>query len=149
MRKKCNIVQKELFFRNTQRVITSIWWEKIASCAHYLAPSGGHPMGSGRSKLSTILNVLGTILSTYNVPSRWSHSCCRMRACHPEACTLMGLPFRSKPETSTSRYRSTTALYPSTLASQEDWVWDHTQHSLVQHNVAFVFTVSSYISYQW
>jgi hypothetical protein len=66
-------------------------------------PRGGQPMGSGRSKLSTILNVLGTILSTYSVPSRWPHSCCSMRACHPQACTLMCLPFRSKPDTSTSR----------------------------------------------
>jgi hypothetical protein len=36
----------------------------------YRAPKGGHPVASGRSKLSTVLNVLGTILSTYKVPSR-------------------------------------------------------------------------------
>lgn len=89
-------------------------------------------MGSGRSKLSTILNVLGTILSTYSVPSRWSHSCCSMRACHPEASTLMGLPLRSKPETSTSRCRSTSALYPSTLASGEDKYHQTIQFSKMQ-----------------
>lgn len=81
----------------------------------YQGPSFGHPWARGRSKFSTVLKVLGTILSTYRVPSKWSHSCCKTRACQPEAVILIGSPLRSKPVTSTSRYRSTTALNPSTL----------------------------------
>jgi hypothetical protein len=81
----------------------------------YRGPSLGHPWARGRSKLSTVLKVLGAILSTYRVPSKWSHSCCKIRACQPEAVILIGAPLRSKPVTSTSRYRSTTALNPSTL----------------------------------
>jgi len=78
-------------------------------------PSLGHPWARGRSTFFQLLKVLGTILSTYSAPSRWSHSCCKIRACQPEAFILIGSPYRSKPVTSTSRYRSTTAWNRSTL----------------------------------
>jgi hypothetical protein len=121
-----------IFKKRERERITSIRRGKMESYPHYLAPSWGHPVGRGKSKFSTTLNVLATILSTYSVPSRWSHSCWRMRACHPEARTFMALPFRSRPETSTSRCRSTTALYPSTLASPGRQAWDHNIHNTIR-----------------
>ena len=73
----------------------------------------GHPWA--RDILQFFLKVLGTILSTYSVPSRWSDSCCKTRTCQPDAFLLIGSPYRSKPSTSTTRYRSTTTRNPSTL----------------------------------
>lgn len=78
-------------------------------------PGLGQPAGNGSLKFCVVRKLRGTILSTYKIPCKWSHSCCKIRAFHPLAVTVIGWPSRPSPLTSTSKHRSTSARYPSTL----------------------------------
>ena len=72
-------------------------------------PSSFCSPGRTRSRCS------GAIRSWYSTPSKWSNSCCTMRACHPRRRIWTGFPFRSCPTTWIERWRCAVSVSVSVL----------------------------------
>ena len=81
-------------------------------------PSSFCSPGRTRSRCS------GAIRSWYSTPSKWSNSCCTMRACHPRRRIWTGFPFRSCPTTWIERWRcavSVSVLGGGRVVSSRGW----------------------------